>query len=239
MELKYTKDLTILPSICDSEARLGLTDTFNVFMDIATCHAQALGVGAAPMFRRGLFWLTAKTKIHFYERPAMMEDVTVSTWAVEPEELRCLREYTVHRGEKLLISGKTQWAVMNTATGKLHPMSDVFPGEVNFASKPEFDAPFARVDYSRLIKELGRYTVRSTDIDLGGHMNNVAYIRAVLGMFSTKQLRQMKISDMDVSFVSSCYEGDELSIRMGETDTGCEIGAFLPNGKAVLLAEMS
>ena len=51
---KYSRALTILPSQCDSSARLGVPDTFALFMDAATEHACALGCGLDVLAPRGL-----------------------------------------------------------------------------------------------------------------------------------------------------------------------------------------
>ncbi len=55
------------------------------------------------------------------------------------------------------------------------------------------------------------YTVRSTDIDIGHHMNNAKYVQALLGTFSNKELREMQPKSFDVIFRNSVYEGDVLN----------------------------
>jgi acyl-ACP thioesterase len=74
MDNKYSTKIQVLPSICDSTARLGVYSTFALFMDIATVHAEALGCGAQSMMERGLFWLTVRTKILFRRMPRLMEE---------------------------------------------------------------------------------------------------------------------------------------------------------------------
>ena len=42
MENRYTQECAVLPSVCDSSARLGIPDTFALFMDLAAIHAEQL-----------------------------------------------------------------------------------------------------------------------------------------------------------------------------------------------------
>ncbi len=71
-------------------------------------------------------------------------------------------------------------------------------------------------------------------------MNNVNYIRAMLGCFSSEKIRELDIKDMEVQFVSQSYEGSTLSFRCREADEGAlEIGALNEEGKAVFLARLS
>ena len=41
----YERPLTILPSMCDATAKLGVPNAFALFMDLATEHAERLGIG--------------------------------------------------------------------------------------------------------------------------------------------------------------------------------------------------
>lgn len=239
MESKIIRELTILPSLCDDTARLGIPQTFALFMDAATEHAQHLGLGAQEMMARGLFWLTTKTMVRFHRRPGMAEHVTLTTWPEKPGRIRCNRFYTLTSGEELLVEGKTEWAVIEMESGKLCPVSDIYPEELEILADTVCEGAFARVreDFSDG-ETYGAYRVCSTDIDLGGHMNNAAYVRALIGMFSTQELKDLAISELDVTFRASCYEGEMLTVRTRTGERGMELGMFRPDGKAALLVQL-
>ena len=59
----FEKDITIAPSLCDSTAKLSIPGVFSVFMDMAAEHAEELGCGIGMIKKRGLFWITVRTKI--------------------------------------------------------------------------------------------------------------------------------------------------------------------------------
>ena len=223
-------------SLCDFEAKLGIADVFSVFMDAAAIHAQKLGVGAKAMLDRGLFWLTVKTKVRILERPRLMEEVTVRTRPIVPDKVRSVREYRLERDGALLIQGKTEWAVLEVASGRIHPMADVFPEGLELAPAADFDAPFVRIDpdFSGA-EELGTYRVRSTDVDLGGHMNNAAYLRAVLGLLDTAALKTFPQREIDVLFRAPCFEGEELKVLSRTGETGRDLAVLRPDGKPAVL----
>ncbi len=70
-------------------------------------------------------------------------------------------------------------------------------------------------------------------------MNNAAYPRMVLGAFSNRELSELEIREMELYFRAPCFEGDTLTLCRRTTDTGYEIGVFLPDGKTVLLGKIS
>ena len=236
MKETFEKELTVCPGNCDASGRLSHHDVFQLFMDVASQHAEVLGVGLRAMAPRQLFWLTVRTKINFERMPALGEMVTVRTWPHAPAELRSIRSYQLLDKEGAAVSGKTEWAVMNLASGKLEPMSNVYPSDLNYPEESACEAPFERIE-SEFSEKLAEYTVRSTDIDLGGHMNNAAYVRMLMGCFTSKQIRKMNIRSMEVIFLNPCYEGETLEIRKGEQDGITDL-AVLREGKPAVLARI-
>ena len=79
------------------------------------------------------------------------------------------------------------------------------------------------------------YTVRSIDIDFEGHMNNVAYIRALFGLFSRAELEKMDPKEIEFQYKVSCYEGDRLFWYKRSGEDGLELCARLENGTDIFL----
>ena len=76
------------------------------------------------------------------------------------------------------------------------------------------------------------YAVRSTDIDLGHHMNNVAYVRLLLDCFSAKELASGNIQSVELHYSTPCFEDEALTVYKKSLDDGtCRIGIVKPDGK--------
>ena len=234
----YERALTVLPSMCDAEGKLGVPQTFALFMDLATEHAELLGVGMGGLMKQGLFWLTVRTRIRFYRRPAMVETVTARTWPETPERSRCNRDYRLTRDGEVLVEGKTEWMILNTKTNRLYPTDGVFPADLELEAERVLPGPFMRMteDFDGA-EALGSYVVRSTDIDLGGHMNNAAYARAIAGAFTSEEWQSMRVSEMEIAFRTPCYEGSALQMQRRRTPEGVEVRLSC-EGKTVALARI-
>ena len=59
MDFVFSKEFPVLPSVCDASGRLSYPGAFECFMDIATQHADVLGVGLRDLSPKNLYWLTA------------------------------------------------------------------------------------------------------------------------------------------------------------------------------------
>lgn len=240
MDNRLDKDIYISPSLCDHSGRLGIPNTFSLFMDLAAEHAEALGIGQTYMGQRGLFWVAAKTRVRFFSRPEMMSRVTASTWSDVIERIRSYRYYTVTNGDRLIAEGKTEWTIIDTSSGKIARFDDDMRSAVHAPEKTACSGDFLRVkDNFSDDEQFGIYTVRSADIDMGSHMNNAAYIRALIGAFSTAELDSMNISELEICYRTPCYEGEELIFKRRKTESGYEIGMIKPNGKAAALIIMT
>lgn len=74
--------------------------------------------------------------------------------------------------------------------------------------------------------------MRSTDIDLGHHMNNVAYVRLLLDCFSAKELASGNIQSVELHYSTPCFEDEALTVYKKSLDDGtCRIGIVKPDGK--------
>ncbi len=240
MKNRYEKNYTIGPSDCDHRSVLSIPAAFDIFMDMAAEHAENLGVGTKFMMETGNFWLTAKTRIHFIKRPHMMQNVILETWPHEPRGAQDIRDYRIKSvSGDVLVEGKTQWAVLNTKTGSLVKVGDIFPEGFTQYEETMLPEPFARISENVAdCEEYASYKVRSVDIDLGGHMNNVAYVRALFGTFTSKELDALDIKDCEICYKQSCYEGDVLKYYKRVLDDGMEVIVLNEDSRAVILAKL-
>ena len=238
MDAKYTKSLAIPLSRCDSTGRLSIPGCFEIFMDIAAEHAELLGLGASAMLKSHRFWLTAKTMIRFLRRPYLGEKLEISTWPEVPDRFRCNRDYALTQNGQPLALGKTEWGIINTDTRRLESAEGIYPENLPICPDLACPEPFTRVEGPFDGEPFARHQVVSTDIDLGGHMNNAAYIRAIASAFSAKEWNGLRIVKMEAVYLASCYEGDELELRRADKPDGLEIAVSLPGGKQALLARL-
>lgn len=233
MENKLIKTMQIPVSLCDNTGALSIPSIFSIFMDLASFHAAELGVGFDKLGPKGLFWLTVKTKIRIYKRPNMLETVNAITWPQKPNRIRFNRFYSLNSNDEVLIEGKTEWAIIDTNSGKLQRAEDVYPDTINHLEETICDAPFEKFNLDFLnAEDIGTYIVKSTDIDIGNHMNNAAYIRAFFGFISCEESSNTNPSEIEIAFKSPCFEKETLKVKRINIENNLYL-AFLHNNNTV------
>ena len=238
MKSVYSREQIVGTSWCDSSARLSWTGCFGLFQDLAGEHAQEMGCGISWLMERGLFWVTSKTLFRVYRRPEIFSGVTVETWPEPPGRLRCNRDYRLTAGGELLAEGKTEFVLVDLKNGGMRPPTEAFPQAYEFFSRERVcPEPFHRFPDTGGWELFSETEVGSTDIDLGGHMNNVAYVRMLERQFSTAEWKRMEPREMELHYRSSCYEGERLRILRRESEADTEFRVERESdGKLILLA---
>jgi acyl-ACP thioesterase len=167
-----------------------------------------------------------------------MEQVTLSTWPEAPGRLRTERDYLLEGDGAVLAAGKTEWAVLDQNTGRLVPAARVYPPDLAFYAGAVWEEPYSRLP-DEAMEEYARYTVRSTDTDVGQHMNNVAYVRALAGTFTGEEWKKLDPREVEIAYRTPCHEGDILiwQRKTGE-DGSLALRAALGDGTTAVLARI-
>lgn len=233
---KLTLNITINPSEIDYDELLGYPDIFALFQNIAVEQSRLFNYDASVMTPKGLFWVITKSRIRIHRRPALHETVELSTWPEKPDRIRGRRNYTIEKGGELLIEGTTEWAMIDRNMNRLYMLSNLYDPDFEFWQESVMPEGFHRFSGDFSSEPFAEYRVRSIDIDYEGHMNNVAYVRALFGLFSRTELEKMPLSGIEFQYKVSCYEGDRLLWYKRETEAGLEICAKLENGTEIFFA---
>ncbi|MBQ8110964.1 MAG: acyl-[Clostridia bacterium] len=239
MRERYTRQITILPSQIDAFGKLSVPETFDLFMDVATEAAEEIGVGMGFLQKKGMFWITVKTRVRFLKRPGILDTVELATWPERPVGKRCNRYYEISSGGEPLVQGKTEWAIVSVLTRRTQNLEKLMPVELAYPDGPICEEPFPMIDEAFEGASFAEHIVKAVDIDLARHMNNVAYVRAIVNAFSIKEWKKLDVQQMDVIFRSSAHEGDVLRFRKRRQGNVMDICGSLPDGTTSVLARLT
>lgn len=236
-ESSLTMDLRIVPSMCDDRSRMSIPAMLEVFQDVAGTHATSIGMGALDLEERGLFWIVTSVRLRINSRPLVQEMVETTTWIQPADRVKCERDWSISKDGEQIAYVRSIWAALKRKDFRPGHMADFYPDVDQPLPKPD-DTPFARLRKNFDDAEiLGEYRIRSVDIDRGGHMNNVQYVRALLGCFTCDQIAEMDIKEMDLQYVRQCYEGETLRIvKRPSADGIMEAAALNEAGEICFMA---
>ena len=241
MENFLDKDEVLLTSKLDARGQLSVAGLFDLFMDLAAEQAERMDVGYQAMLNRRAFWVAVRTKIRIYKLPGLLDTVRVRTWPGVPKSVKCDRFYRLSMGQNVLAEGRTEWVAQDIDTGRVLKV-DAYDYPTDMEPLPErvCDGPFTRFRETAAPENLlTTYTVGSRDIDTGRHMNNVAYIRLLMGTFSVDELEAMDIAEVEVAYSMACKEGETISVYRRRDGEGWHFLVCKPDGTTAVQAAIN
>ena len=230
-------DSIITASQCDFTGRLGMAQCLDMFMDAASRHADELGMGRRELAKKDLFWMITKNRLRIFRMPEMSDAVTLTTWPQRPDKMHSDRCYTLKKDGELLAAGKCEWVNYNFVTGKLSPVSELFSPEHEFCADDTIPEGFDRIG-GEFPETVCEYKVRTLDVDVNSHVNNTKYVYALMDIFTTKELKEHPVKQIEVIYKNQAREGDTLVIRRRINGDGTEDYKVTSEGTAIFYARL-
>ena len=224
---RFTMDYKVPPSMADITGRLGVADSFNLFMDLASYHSDMIGNGVRDLMKTNRYWVTTKTLIQFFKRPSIGSVVELATWPEDLKALRGNRDYAVYsKSGELLMAGKTEWIILDKNINKYIDVRALYPEDFPFDPEKVCPQSYAKIVGDFPEEAFASYKVLNLDTDFVGHMNNVAYVKAFANCYTAKEWVDLGISEMEIHFRRPSFEGDVLEFsRRSAADGYTEVCA--------------
>jgi acyl-ACP thioesterase len=162
----------------DRDNLLGLPAVFKFLQEAAIKHADQFDAGTRAMATRGESWVLNRMAAAIHRYPRYEEPVRIVTWSSGIRAFKGYRDFRIYCGDELALSASSLWLYVNMKTKSLIRV----PEEVarSFPSRPgeEFRPELEKL---KLAAPAGgsapacRVSVRYSDFDGNGHVNNTTY----------------------------------------------------------------
>lgn len=166
--------------------------------DVATSHADILGIGWDSMNANGLFWVLSKVKIAF-KKPLTrsVREFKLYTWPVASKHLYAERRFKAVNGQgETLFCASTLWMIVERDSRRI-------VSRETLAKYYDFDFDSAECDCDNSFDRIRRdetyvlayvSKIRRTDLDVNKHVNNTRYVDYALDVLSeTDNIAELEI----------------------------------------------
>ncbi|MCI9031134.1 MAG: hypothetical protein HFK09_01250 [Clostridia bacterium] len=239
--LSHSSEITVALDELDFLERLKPAAALQYFQDLATVHADEIGIGFEEMSARNMLWVLSKLSVKYYRSPKVGEKITVTTFPRKPSMAYALRDYYVtDKDENVIMSGSSKWLVIDKDNHMIRRCSPLFSysDEVYFPNDPFENANKTVSDARDTEMRLAMSDmVRLTDIDRNRHMNNARYGDMLLNVFTPEYLKTHEIERFDLNFLNELKFGDKYDVYCVTDDSFAEIRAER-GGESMFRAEI-
>ncbi|MCF6192301.1 MAG: thioesterase [Candidatus Hydrothermae bacterium] len=183
-------------------------------------HAQRLGYGYGAMPQQGVFWVMVELALQLHRLPGWTEAGQVHTWIVDHGVLRGRRDLEIRSTTgNLWVQAATVWALLDARTHRPLRLNTVARSDLpRFPERTVLDLPRFRWDPEGPPDHEQADTVRWTDVDLQGHLNNTQHLRLAVDHLPPNWLLAHRPVFVHVRFLREARVGDPLQIRLWMSD---------------------
>lgn len=210
----HTEQFIINDTNLDSSSAVPISELIKLFQIATYNHSNEIGLDHVSMLEySNAFWVVSKIKLCLLNPIKVQNKLNVTTWTHELGGVRALRDCEMVSNNSVCATVTAEWCCLDADTRKLRKMSSIKYPELEMEKTNNLNNVFTNMKdavnendfvYSRQI--------RSTDIDINKHTNNLKYNYMALDAFNVEELSGLNISEYEIYFVNESYEGDIINI---------------------------
>ena len=219
----------LTPAECNPQGRMPLTLLINRLIEIATLHANAIGIGYADIVERHHTWVLSRVAVEMKRYPGVNDTYRISTWICPVNRLFSERDFCIMAADgEVLGWARTVWGMLDTDTRQAADISYMAwiealaqPGRcpIEKASRPQSPGEYTTEHY--------RFTY--CDLDFNRHVNTIQYIKLILNGWTLDHYDANAIDRFDVTFHHECLFGQTVDIAVRTADNISHCSIILPD----------
>lgn len=255
MEPYIEKKYFLSANDANAEGNLSLTSLTSNIIDIATDHANSIGIGNPTMVDIHAGWILSRLTIDLKETPKVNSEYVLKTWIEDFNRHFSARCFSITSPEgKIYGYSRTIWLVMDAVNHKnlglshLNLPKEMILGESAPISRQEKHFPIVENEKDVIGKSIlathnpYRYTFQYCDLDFYRHVNTVRYVTMLLNQFTLKEHDESRVSRIELSFLHEASYGMNTILLRADSKDDSLLSSFqltdASNNNALLFARV-
>ena len=211
-------------------AYLTPTALLDICQDMATEHAQILGIGLGDLYEKGLIWAVVRQRFDIVSQPKPHQEVVVRTWPYAPSRAGMKRDYSLHAQDgTLLAKGTSDWVILDVVNKGFVSALDVYQGPTDFLEDRMYEGKLRKLkDFETTEEPALVVTPQFTDIDSNMHVNNARYTNYVAN--ALEQGPDLGVLSIQIDYRKELTLGEPVALYSMEDEAGTHVKGLNPEG---------
>ncbi len=235
MEQIYRREFYLAAGDATPEQSMPVGEVFDRCIEVATDHANALGVGYDDLKRHGQSWVLSRVAIEMNRYPRVNETYSVETWVDSFNRAFSERYFRIYDSAGQEIgNARSTWVAIDVEKRTLADIS-------------RFDSLKDSLVVSRqcLVKPCGRHrvlvgedlefshhTFAYSDLDSNRHVNTVRYVELLMDRWPLEFHDTHRVERIEVSFMKECRYGETAELALRKAEEGASELEFRVDGES-------
>ena len=239
MEPFIEKKYFLSASDANAEGNLSLTTLTSNIIEIATDHANSLGIGNPVMVDMNAGWVLSRVTIDLMDTPKVNSEYVIKTWIEEFNRHFSTRCFSITSPEgKIYGYSRTIWLVMdkenhkNFGLGHFNLPPEMILGESAPIPRQEKHFPIVEDGAEGGTKSIKAthppfvYKFKYCDLDFYRHVNTVRYVTMLLNQFTLKEHDETRVSRIELSFLHEASYGMQTVLLRADSEEDPLLSSF-------------
>ena len=217
MEPMYTQDFEITDLSVDRYGRLRPAMILFLAQEAAGRHCDLLSVDYETLAGKKLFWAVTRHRVQITRLPTRGETITVETWPMPTTKVAFPRSVVAYdeQGNEVF-RAISIWVLMDSRSRAM-----ILPGKSGVLVEGalrgnELSVP--RAILPAVLQKQQTRTVRYTQLDRNGHMNNTRYLDWVDDLLPSAFHKDHPVREFSVSYHAEAREGQKIQLSWDLAD---------------------
>jgi len=219
MQQIFEQTYFLTPAECNPQGRMPITLLINRLIEVATLHANQIGIGYASLVERNETWVLSRVATEMSLYPGVNDHYTIRTWISGINRLFSERDFEILDGQGNTIGhARTVWAVLNTITRSVADISHM--QWIDTLIPADKQCPIEKPSRPRPLTEFRteRYRFTYCDIDFNRHVNSSRYIELLLNQWSLDFHDRNRLTRFEIAYMHEAYFDEEVELRLSPAD---------------------
>lgn len=230
MEHIYSKEFIIGQDAVDRFGRLKPSRLLLMAQQVSGEHSDLLGLTYEELARRGLFWAVIRNRLQVTRLPREGETIRMETWPLPTTRTAYPRSTVAFDADgNELFRTMSLWILMRFDSRDM-----VLPSKSGVTVEGTVRGLELASPRSLAVRPMSNQlerTVRFTDLDRNGHMNNARYLEWVDDLLPSGFHQSHPIGDVTLCYVNEAREGQSLTVGWDMDEQGAlMVDIHSPNG---------
>lgn len=222
MQNLHTEKITINDTNVNFEMKLSINEIIR-FLQLTTFnHSNKIMLDHKTMQEKSnAFWVITKLKVKLNKDVLSGENIKVATWTQPLSTIRAIRDFKIKQKNCIVAKASAEWCCLDFDTRRIRKLSTIQYPDLEMVEKGSSNITFNNLNQEYTNKNfVYSRTIRSTDIDINSHTNNLKHNTIALDAFSVEELKTFNIKEYQIHFVNESREGDIINVykkKVGNT----------------------
>ncbi len=218
VEKEYTRRYFLTAGECNPQAVMPVTLLASKVIEVATFHANDLGVGYARLVADGLAWVLSRLSVDMERWPGVNEEYSVTTWIENFNRHFSERNFEITDASGARLGGvRSVWMAINVRERRAADIEMLGSLRESISSKV---CPVERMTRFLPVADgdalVGNYRFRYCDCDFNRHVNTLRYIELMLNQWDMAYFDSHEVKRFDIAFMHEARFGTDVEVRIAD-----------------------